>query len=160
MHKEEEVFVLGYRVDAQGRLLNPQGRVLRGSRDSNGYPRIARKGKPPVPVHQLAAFQKFGCAMYRKGIEVRHKNGDHTDARPSNILLGTHSQNMLDVPKDVRLARSRAAARVQRSLSDKEVRAMRADHEAGMPYSKLVVRYGIAKSTVAFVIQGKTYRDV
>lgn len=159
MHKEEEVFALGYRVDDLGRLVNPKGQTLKGSRDSHGYPRITRKGKPAVPIHQLAAFQKFGRAMYVKGIEVRHRNGDHSDARPVNILLGTHSQNMRDIPEAKRLAKARAAARTQRALSDVEAGRMRADHTAGLSYSRLSVKYGVAKSTVAFVIRRKTYKD-
>lgn len=46
------------------------------------------------PVHALVAEAFLGPRP--DGLQVRHLNGDRTDARVSNLAYGTQSENMLD----------------------------------------------------------------
>jgi hypothetical protein len=63
----------------------------------NGY------GKTfPLPVHKFVAYLKWGDEAFAPGIDVRHKNNNAKDNRWSNILIGSRSDNMNDLPPEVR----------------------------------------------------------
>jgi hypothetical protein len=88
----------GYRV-IDGKLFNPKGKELKPRINNNGYPgtTIRFNGKSKnLPVHKLAAFQKFGDAVFQDKIEVRHLNDNKLDFSLPNIEIGTHQQNHLD----------------------------------------------------------------
>jgi hypothetical protein len=112
-----------------------------------------------ILVHRLVAYQKFGDQIFDPGLVVRHLDGNQRNNCPSNLEMGTMSQNMLDRPAEVRLAHAKKAARARRSLSDAQVAQLRADHAAGIPYSRLMKKYGLAKSTVSYIINRITYPD-
>lgn len=109
----------GYRA-VEGEIFAPSGkkRKLRlvgrhGDRRKVFTVSVAGMSRP-LRVHQLAAFQKFGEAMFEDGVMVRHKNGDILNNLEDNLLLGTNSQNMMDRSPEDRLAHARLAASHQR----------------------------------------------
>jgi len=152
-----EAHAVGYRVDEEGRVFSPSGRQLSLSADRDGYPRFSVKLSDGlvrgVFVHRLAAYQLFGEAMFEPGIEVRHKNGKVSESGTSNILIGTHSQNMQDVDPEVR---RRVAGRAARKLTDEQVAQLRSDRAAGMKYVDLCAKYGLRKSTISYIVRGIT----
>lgn len=156
-------FKRGYRA-RRGAVIAPSGRVLSLVRDTRGYLRFNVKfydGKRrPVLVHQLVALQKFGDLAIRQGVHVRHLNGDQSDNRPENIGIGTHSENMRDMDPAVRKQKALRAARVQRRLSDDQVRAMRLERDSGASLKVLGARYGVSLATVSFACNRITYADV
>lgn len=105
MNKREKLaHKLGYQCIPIGLILNPQGQVI-GAVKRDGYVAFAITidGKPvEIRAHKLQAYQKFGDEVYEKGVEVRHLNGNKLDFSWENIALGTHSQNMMDKPKEER----------------------------------------------------------
>ena len=121
--------------------------------DRNGYPyfKIRHKGKMiKVMAHRLAAFQKFGEAMYEEGTQVRHLNGDPSDFRFTNIAIGTQSQNSMDRPKEQRVASAKHAASFQKKFNYKEVRAF---HEESKSYKKTMAEFGInSKGTLCRIL--------
>lgn len=85
----DRVVVKGNGVEQpwRGQLLAPF-RVGRG-----GYQAV-HLGRVTRTVHQLVA-EAF-VEPRPVGLEVRHRNGNVDDNRPSNITWGTHAENMVD----------------------------------------------------------------
>lgn len=113
-----------------------------------------------MAVHRLVVFEKFGEDMYAPGLEVRHKDNNFENNSWGNLLLGNKSQNMMDKPPEERkrIARiARIAALAQRKLSEGEAQQLRNDHVAGLSYRQLMKKYGIAKSTVSYIVNKRTY---
>jgi len=96
----------GYRIDPDGHIVSPTGRVRRTPFTALGrttYKRFNIKfcGRSvSVPVHRFAGYCVFGERALRKGIMVRHWNNDSHDNRPSNLRLGNNRSNMLDLGRD------------------------------------------------------------
>jgi hypothetical protein len=158
-NKEELAFEKGYRVLPDGSVCSPKGRILsRNNTDRDGYPQFRfEKGCTYIPVHRLAAYQKFGKRLYDPGIEVRHRRNDPSNSRPCNILIGTRSQNSMDKSRATRVRVAKIAAAARRSLTDTQVDQLRKDRDGGMSYLELMAKYEIAKSTVSYIVRRKTY---
>ncbi len=88
---------LGYRVTEGGVLKSPSGGE-RNSHDSGGYPFVTLRvpEKASIGVHRLAAFQKFGFAIFGERVEVRHLDGNPWNNSPDNLELGTKKENEAD----------------------------------------------------------------
>ena len=114
----------------------------------------------PVHIHQLQAYQKYGNGWLLDPLMVvRHKNSNHLDNSVENILIGTTKDNYDDVPEHVNKLRRRKAARVTRKLSDSDIDDLRSKRELGASYAQLMAEYGIAKSTVSYIVNKKTYNS-
>jgi hypothetical protein len=163
-----EVVRRGYIVTSEGTVVSPRGTKLKLSESkSGGYKEFSiRKAgqKRTVSVHRLIAFLKYGRKSLRKGIQVRHLNGNPADNRLDNIAIGTATQNSLDKPAIVRKRAARigclAAVKVTRKLTPEEAESLRADRSNGSSYKELMSKYGLAKSTVSYIVNRKTYAVV
>lgn len=150
----------GYKVTEDGRAIGPSGReVARKCR--RGYMEFWLKGgeigNGNVPVHRIQAYQKYGDALFTPGLEVRHLDNNRLNNAASNIAIGTHSENMMDRPEEERKKYSWGAVSFRRLLTDRQVEQLRQDREKGISYKKLMEKYGIAKSTVSYIVNRKTY---
>jgi hypothetical protein len=153
----------GYQINDDGSVKSPSGKSLYPLVDDSGYLYFTVKDAREtfrVYVHKLAAFQKFGGNIFEEDREVRHLNGNRTDNSKQNISYGSHSDNMRDIHPTIRMHMSMAAAAVQRKLSVKEVRELRKLREEGWKLIDLAKKYKLAKSTVSYIINRKTYDDV
>lgn len=117
----------GYRVDALGRLVSPSGVLRKCLTNNKGYFVFTQRyGKrkdnkmATIPVHRLAAYQKFGEAVFDEGIVVRHFNDDPKDNSPDNIFIGSQQQNMLDRDPKTRKQHATHAASFKRKFTDRE----------------------------------------
>lgn len=151
----------GYRVLVDGTLMSPNLSVpMSPYLSSKGYYRcpVRFEGKKTsIDVHRLQAYQKYGHKIFHKNIHVRHLNGNPLDNSINNIAIGTPQDNSLDRPPEDRLAQAKKAAKVLRKLSDEQLVEFRADRENGFTYSQLMKKYGLAKSTVSYIVNCKTY---
>lgn len=140
----------GYRVADDGRLLNPAGIPLRPQRNRDGYLWFRpAKAAPPVRVHRLQAFQRFGAAMFEPGLQVRHLDGDRGNNRPENIALGTAAENERDKPAGVRMA---AALKATDAVRRHDHAAVAEYLATGATYRQAMARFGISsKATVSFI---------
>lgn len=69
--------------------------------DKHGYPFVnTREGQ--VYLHRAMAYRKYGNKIFAEGVVVRHKDGDKMNWSSRNIVLGTHSENMRDIPMETR----------------------------------------------------------
>lgn len=160
IHSEKIAYGLGYRTLPDGTVLGLRGKPIALQLDhcNRRYfrPRY-NGGHITVPVHRLVAFEKFGQDLYTVGLEVRHKDNNSENNSWSNLLLGTKSQNMMDKPPEERKRIALLGAMAQRKLSEEGAQHLRDDHDAGLSYRKLVKKYGIAKSTVSYIVNRHTY---
>ncbi len=148
------VYQQGYRVAEDGRVLTPGGEYLVGTL-IKGYRRILGE----VMVHRLAGYQKYGDAMLAPGICIRHLDSNPLNNRLSNLAIGTASDNMMDKPPAQRLWIARQASAAQKKLSPAQVADLRARRSQGANYAELQKIFGLSKSTVSYIVNGKTYSE-
>ena len=157
----------GYWVDASG-IPHSQRGVLRTllkrrknlsyhqftihSRVADGFTRQSRS--KVIGVHRLQAYQKFGEKIFEAGLVVRHINGNSLDNSYDNIGIGTHSDNMLDIPKDKRIAKSIHASSKNRKFTDAQVQAIKDDSKIhGLSYNEIMVKWDIhSKGTLSYLV--------
>lgn len=88
---------LGYKVDKG--VVSYNGSTLKSILSKKGYyifsVRIESKPKT-VLIHRLVAYQKYGDVIFQKEVEVRHLDGNKLNNLESNIVIGSHSDNMMD----------------------------------------------------------------
>lgn len=101
----------GYEVSNLGRVRHGECIPIRDTSGS-GYPRVWLTGTDGRGVrrdlHQVVAEAFHGPRP--PGHEVRHLNGDQTDARAINLAWGTHSENVLDLVRHGRHVQARKTA--------------------------------------------------
>lgn len=119
-----EAYNKGYRVLDDGSVsgINVSKRKLNLE---DGYYTISLRIKDTthtnIPVHKLAAFQKFGNEIFKDGIEVRHLDNNSLNNKPENIGIGTHSINCMDKSVETRLDSAIKASVNNRKFSDLEM---------------------------------------
>ncbi len=162
MRKEEEAYSKGYRVDEEGNVFGPTGK-RKLSLHTTGYfvfnYRNADGKNKHVLVSRLAAYQWFGAELYTEGFEVRHLDGNPKNNTRANIAIGTKTQNAYDRTPESLREHALKAARSLRKLSSEQVAALRADRVAGADYKTLMAKYGVAKGTVSYIVNGATYKE-
>ena len=142
----------GYSVDLDGNAISPKGRKV-GTRGRQPYYYFGMRdgGKIlKIYIHRLQAYQKFGNKIYNEEMEIRHLNRNSLDNSFDNIDIGSHSDNMNDVPKEVRM---KAASNANKKYSDELVEAIKHDKTSGMFYKDLMAKYNISsKGTISYII--------
>lgn len=156
MKKEIEAYKKGYRVteigsviglDGSDRLLfyREDGYVGFSFRDSTGKCR-------PIMVHRLQAFQKYGMMLFDEGMEVRHANGIKNDNSFDNILIGSHSENMMDVPEQIRKAKGLHASSFIKKHN--AITIISYHNENGRSYKKTMAHFSISsKGTLHYILK-------
>lgn len=107
------IYEIGYRISKKGEIINPKGKIIKGSKNKENRIYINQRIKNyfiRVSAHRLQAYQKFGNIIFDKKIVVRHLNGLPSDNSFLNIEIGSQSENMMDRPIDIRIAHSKHAS--------------------------------------------------
>lgn len=136
-----------------GKIYSFTGNRLNPFLSGDGYPTVSihyASRRIKVFVHRLAAYQKFGDALFAPGIEVRHLNSDKLDFSESNIAIGTHSENMMDMPTDLRISRAKNAAKANWKHKAPRSTVFKA-LSTGKSYAEINELYGISKSTLSYM---------
>lgn len=159
-------FDKGYYVTEEGEVIGVRGYVLRTRLDTSGYPTVSvgmhgYKGRERYVcrfrVSRLVAFQKFSARALDEGVHTRHLNGDKLDSRPTNIAIGTASDNAMDRSPEVRSRAAQHASSVTRRFTDSQVQSIRHDRDEGMTYAQLKQKYGASKSTLSYLFNKAHY---
>lgn len=155
----------GYcKVDVEkGEIYNRHGRKLDGGLNKN-YKRvtIAYNGMKVVEyIHRIIAYCKFGDKLFEEDIEVRHINNVKTDNRGENLELGSHLENIRDLPVGYLHNKEylKLGGKSCRSLTDQQVREIREK----LTYKKvkdIAEEYGVITSTIYLIKDRQTYKDV
>ena len=147
-------FNKGYRVCKDGTVVSPKGAIIKGRIGNTGYKRfnIRLNGKETsqVYIHKLCAYQKYGDIAFQTDC-VRHLDGNPLNNCPDNIKIGTQSDNMMDIPKDVRQKKAEHATSFTRKYNKNEVRDFYKQN--GNSYKKTMNHFGMtSKGTLWFIL--------
>ena len=160
---EELALIKGYTITKEGVLLNCNGKEVKGRRKdkNNDYlvfdirigPRKLNK-KLHCKIHRFQAYLKYGDKIYRKGIVVRHLNGDRYDNSYDNIAIGTIQDNKNDIPRELI---SINCGQISRKYSKEIIESIRKDREEGYTYRDLMNKYNISsKGTIGYILHKET----
>lgn len=127
-----------------------------GNINDTGYGRLCFGGKVYL-AHRIA------WKLYREErnlpagnlMHVRHSCDNPPCVNPTDLVLGTIQQNLLDMAEKGRQARGERHG--QAKLTEADVQAMRASLDSP---STLAARYGVAYATAHNAITGKTWQCV
>lgn len=158
-------FKEGYYLSG-GELHKPDGTPVKQYMGTNGYYKVSLGGRTSslpdfnrsaIPFHKLVAYKKFGNKLFKADC-VRHLDGNCLNNDPDNLDLGTTLQNIMDRSPEDRQKHAQKAANAQKKLTKDQIASLLKDREGGMKYKDLCAKYGIAKSTVSYIVNGKTYK--
>jgi hypothetical protein len=149
----------GYTITRDGTVYGPTGTKLKLHNHEEYYRFSVKVEKESISVlvNRFQGYKKFGHKIFLKDLEIRHLNGKSFDNSYGNIGIGTHSRNMMDCTKQTRMKRSLQGSAKRRKLTEDQVKNLRQDRANGMMYKELMAKYGVAKSTVSYIVNGKTY---
>ena len=142
----------GYRV-VDGKAYNPTGRELKlcVRKKENNYLYFGVKYNGAcfsIFVHRMVGYQKYKDKMFEEGLLLRHLNSNSLDNSEKNILIGTASDNMMDIDVNIRRLRSSNANKIH---NHKEIIEL---HKSGKSYSDIMRLTGIkSKGTISFIIR-------
>ena len=146
----------GYVVSLDGCLY--KNKKLIKTFEQKGYKlfsiRIPNKKYPlQLKLHKLQAYQKFGDKLFEKGVQVRHFNGNSLDNSWDNILIGTNSDNQMDIPKEIRIRSATIASRkMQDQIRSYEERCLiYEDLKNNVPYSEISLNRNVVKSSLSYM---------
>lgn len=143
----------GLHIKKDGTVIGTLGRPITGSlqnrskkdKSDRRYLCVRYKERGCIYFHRLQAYTKFGDALFEDGVKTRHGEGGPLDNSWDNINIGTHSDNVRDIPAKER----RRSSMLRAKLSDEqilEIRAMR--EETGLSYAKIAKKYGVSRFTI------------
>jgi hypothetical protein len=152
----------GYHVDKNGNVFSVNKQISLAKHTKNNYSRyeftIRYYGmRVVIPVHKLVAYLKYGDEIFKNGIEIRHSDGNSLNNAWDNILIGTHSENMQDIPKINLVEKALTASKNLRRFSDEEVKKIVADRKSGFTYKMLCEKYNTSKSTLSYLFNDAYY---
>lgn len=162
MSKQKEALIYAYnkgcRISKEGVVTSYTGRQLTPSKDSRGYPLFSvftGTTTQPIPFHRLQAYTKYGDAMFADGIEVRHLDGNKSNNSWDNIEIGTHTENMNDVPVEQRKlsaakgvpSRIVTLDKIHR-LPDEVIQEILKYHLEGMGERKLATKFNLPRTKI------------
>ena len=156
----------GYEVRADGTVWSQRNwrgygpRQIVPTRGPNGYPKV-RLSLPDGrrinrAVHRLVALAFLGPRP--EGAQIRHLNGDRTDARASNLAWGSAQQNAAD--RDRHGTTARGCRNGQARLSERQVIEIRSRASRGESQYAIASDFGVAQTTISRAVRGKGWAHV
>jgi hypothetical protein len=153
MRLEEIIIKRGYVVTEDGMLLNPKGARV-GNIDKQGYVQSSIRIGKKVAVfyaHRLQAFQKYGDKLFVDGVVTRHINGNSLDNSWNNIVIGSHSENMMDIPEQIRIKKAKHASSFLKKYNNDEIIDF---YNTCKSYKKTMDKFGISsKGTLNYILK-------
>jgi hypothetical protein len=144
---------LGYNVDEFGNV-SYKGKKLKLMTMKDNYLFFNIKmysESKRIKVHRLVAYQKFGKKIFENGIVVRHLDGNPQNNVWSNIEIGTHSDNMMDIPAEIRKKKAIHAASFLKKYNDAEVYNWYINN--GTSYKNTMLKFNISsKGTLSYIL--------
>jgi len=114
----------GYYLNEEGKLFNSRNKEVIGN-IYNGYKHLSirdNEGEVKIKFHRLQAYQKYKEKIFEKDIVVRHLNGNSLDNSSENIVIGSQSDNVMDMPKKIRLERAYYASSFTKKYNNNKIK--------------------------------------
>lgn len=134
-------------TNSRGALRNYRGCIRVPTFNQDGYAQIRFGGRNHF-VHILVASAFIGPRP--KGQEVRHLDGNPANNNSANLAYGTKSENRRD-------CYSYGGRSGPGKLYRDEVLRIRAKIEQGEPYKKIAREYGVDKSSIKRIHDGRYF---
>lgn len=154
-HKKCIIFAVeqGYKCTKDGSIVGTRGQKLKLNIKTTGYYSFSIRKDGIVYrilVHQFVAYCKYGDKFLTSEC-VRHIDGDPLNNNWDNICIGTHSDNMMDIPQEIRQKNAEyASSFVTRHNHDKIKKYY---EENDVSYKDLMKKFNISsKGTVSYII--------
>jgi uncharacterized membrane protein len=103
-------------------------------------------------------------------MEICHKCDNPSCVNPAHLFLATHAENMQDaiakgrfvfVPPNIHRVYARGSQFSRAKLTETDVQAIKNEYAQGeVTQGDLAMRYGVSKTTVGYILRGKTWRHV
>lgn len=146
-------------ANKKGDILGVRGKKLKKTVNKYGYETvIVMKDKTGTtkPVHRLVA-SCFLPVIDKEKNQIDHINGIKTDNRLENLERVTNSENQKRAVKMGLVKHRRGEKHHQSKLTANQVRDIYLSYETTTFLSK---KYGVAKSTIAYIREGKIWTHV
>lgn len=111
-----------------------------------------RRSTTTIPVHRFIAYCKFGDKLFQESILVRHLDGDVLNNSWDNLELGSQSENMMDRPKEARIAHAKRAASFIRKYTDEEEKEIYNFYLNCKSYKKTIEKFNVSNKNMLFRI--------
>lgn len=147
----------GYRVDHVGNVVKDgiikKTYILNRKPRYADFPMYVNNRRHLVYVHKLCAYQKYGDALFESQC-VRHLDGNSLNNAPSNIAIGSFSDNMYDIPNGVRSKRAIYASSCVQKLNKHNHKEILDYYKKVRSYTKVMEKFNISsKGTVSYIIR-------
>lgn len=149
----------GYFIDEDGCLISHTGTKLNPRIANNGYygTNIRMDGKSQrLQCHTLAAYQKFGDKIFESEC-VRHLDGNKLNNKKENIEIGSHHDNSMDIPKEVRINSARIATKCTEHYHDDDfVKKVKEYYNKVRSYKQTMKMFNItSKGTLHYMLHNR-----
>ena len=147
-----------YQVSNLGSVRRPDGKVLKGSLNSNGYRRhgLTSGGQVKwVSVHSMVMLAFVGPRP--AGFAIDHINGDRTDNRLSNLRYCTaheNAANMIERGAQVTGERHGSA-----KLTFEQAVEIVLDRRRGMRCAVIARKHGIGRDRASYISRGVNWPE-
>lgn len=155
MKDTQRAYQSGYRITAQGRMIDPQGQPVTGAiKDGLKLSTINCSGVSiSIYHHELQAYQKYGNLLFEDGNMIHHKNRLLLDNAWENISLYNADGLPLEVPEQVIYDNSLHGHRKPKRTKYNHT-AIKQFHEACRSYKKTMDHFGIkSKGTLHKILK-------
>lgn len=130
-----------------GKVFGKSGKELLPYVNRRGYRVITldtKNGRSAIKLHRIVAYALYGNDMFENNMVVRHLDDNLENNHPTNLFLGTHSENQLDRMKRFKLHANQVKVIYNSGLSRRELSDM----------------FDISLNTVSRIRNGHTWSDI
>lgn len=129
----------------------------------HGYAGVTRNGVH-CRLHRLVYCESKGISLNDiKGYSVRHTCDNPKCINPEHLVIGTHAENMRDKVARGRCYEPKGEKHAAAKLTENDVKWIRENYVKGSSshgVSALASLFDVARGTIRFVIQGKTWGHI
>lgn len=122
-----------------------------GRTSEDEYREISYLGEVRLRIHRIV-YRKY-VGELSPDLVINHKDGNKSNNRPENLELISQAENNKHKYRELGAAPVIGRSKIDEATAD----AIRADRAAGANYKTLMSKYGLAKSSISYIVNNKTW---